>query len=62
MIPRLKKWTCNLKPASKTGSDIPAGLENIIEAAKEETQNNTNDTKDIGGMKTDKGISKSPIQ
>ena len=48
-------------PASKTGSDIPAGLENIIEDAKEETQNNTNDTKDIDGMKTDRVFQKAPF-
>lgn len=41
----------------------PPGLDQIIQdTVKEETQTNTNDSKDIGGMQTDKGITKSPVE
>ena len=41
---------------------VPAGVEQVIEnTVKEETQTNTNDSKDLGGMQTDKGITKSPL-
>lgn len=40
----------------------PPGIEQSIQnTVKEETQTNTNDSKDIGGMKIDKGITKSPL-
>ena len=41
----------------------PPGLDQIIQdTVKEETQTNTNDSKDLGGMQTDKGITKSPVE
>ena len=41
----------------------PPGIEQLLEnTVKEETQTNTNDPKDLGGMQTDKGITKSPIE
>jgi len=40
----------------------PPGIEQAIQDnVKDETQTNTNDSKDLGGMKTDKGITKSPL-
>ena len=40
----------------------PPGIEQSLQnTVKEETQTNTDDSKDIGGMKTDKGITKSPL-
>jgi hypothetical protein len=48
--------TLNPKPT-------PPGIEQSIQnGVKEETQANTNDTKDLGGMKTDKGTSMSPVK
>ena len=47
--------TLNSKPT-------PPGIEQAIQdTVKEETQTNTNDSKDLGGMKSDKGIMKSPL-
>jgi hypothetical protein len=47
--------TLNPKPT-------PPGIEQAIQdTVKEETQTNTNDSKDLGGMRTDKGITKSPL-
>ena len=59
-----KKWDCRfITSPPKTGSDIPTELKGAIDnAVKEETLSDTNDTKDIGGMKSDKGITKSPIE
>lgn len=47
--------TLNSKP---TPPEIEQSTQDTV---KEETQTNTNDSKDIGGMKTDKGITKNPI-
>lgn len=48
--------TLNPKPT-------PPGIEQSIQnGLKEETQTNTNDSKDLSGMKSDKGIIKSPIE
>jgi len=51
-------WSCiklNPKPT-------PPGIEQAIQdTVKEEAQTNTNDSKDLGGMKSDKGIMKSPL-
>ena len=58
-----KKWSCvEVTQTTKTGSDIPTELKSAIDAAKQETQNNTNDSKDVGEIKTDKGIAANPIQ
>jgi hypothetical protein len=47
--------TLNPKPT-------PPGIEQSTQnTVKEDTQTNTNDSKDLGGMQTDKGITKSPI-
>ena len=41
---------------------VPPGIEQLLEnTVKEETQTSTNDSKDLGGMKSDKGITKSPL-
>ena len=41
----------------------PSGIEQSIQdTVREEAQSNTNDSKDIGGMKSDRGLTKGPIQ
>lgn len=41
----------------------PSGIEQSIQdTVKEEAQTNTNDPKDLGGMRSDKGTTKSPIE
>lgn len=41
---------------------VPGFQQLIDNTVKEETQSNSNDPKDLGGMKSDKGITKSPIE
>jgi hypothetical protein len=48
--------TLNPKPT------LPGIEQAIQDTVKEETQTNTNDSKDLGGMKSDKGITKGPIE
>jgi len=53
------KWDCHdLKRVNTMPSDLKAEIDASI---KEEVQNNISDSKEIGGMKSDKGLSKSPI-
>lgn len=55
-----QKWDCT--PIRNTGSDIPTKLKNAIDTAREEVLSNTTDSKDLGGMQTDKGITKIPVE
>ena len=59
-----KKWDCRfITSPPKTGSDLPTELKDAIQNAINEVgPSNSNDPKDLGGMKTDKGITKSPIE
>lgn len=58
-----KKWDCKfITSPPKTGSDMPTELKGAIDNANNEVgPSNPNDSKDLGGMQTDKGITKSPI-
>lgn len=58
-----KKWDCKfITSPPKTGSDMPTELKGAIDNAINEVgPSNPNDSKDLGGMQTDKGITKSPI-
>jgi hypothetical protein len=59
-----KKWDCRfITSPPKTGSDMPTELKDAIDNAINEVgPSNSNDPKDLGGMKSDKGITKSPIE
>ena len=59
-----KKWDCKfITSPPKTGSDLPTELKDAIQNAINEVgPSNSNDPKDLGGMQTDKGITKSPIE
>jgi len=59
-----KKWDCKfITSPPKTGSDMPTELKGAIDNAINEVgPSNSNDPKDLGGLKTDKGITKSPIE
>jgi len=59
-----KKWDCRfITSPPKTGSDMPTELKDAIDNAINEVgPSNPNDSKDLGGMQTDKGITKSPIE
>ena len=59
-----KKWDCKfITSPPKTGSDLPTELKDAIQNAINEVgPSNSNDPKDLGGLKTDKGITKSPIE
>ena len=59
-----KKWDCKfITSPPKTGSDMPTELKDAINNAINEVgPSNPNDSKDLGGMQTDKGITKSPIE
>jgi hypothetical protein len=52
-------WNCEmLRPKA-----IPAGIDQAIaNTINEVGPSNPNDSKDLGGMQTDKGITKSPIE
>jgi hypothetical protein len=59
-----KKWDCKfITSPPKTGSNIPTELKDAIDNAINEVgPSNSNDPKDLGGMKSDKGITKNPIE
>ena len=59
-----KNWDCKfITSPPKTGSDMPTELKDAIGNAMNEVgPSNSNDPKDLGGLKTDKGITKSPIE
>lgn len=59
-----KKWDCRfITSPPKTGSDMPTELKDAIDNAINGVgPSNSNDPKDLGGMKSDKGITKSPIE
>ena len=50
--------SCEKLKSIPTPPEIEQAIQDTV---KEETQTNTNDSKDLGGMKTDKGITKNPI-
>ena len=52
-------WDCH----SITKKATPPGVDQIIQNTIQEVgPSNPNDSKDLGGMQTDKGITKSPIE
>ena len=59
-----KKWDCKfITSPPKTGSNIPTELKDAIDNAINEVgPSNSNDPKDLGGMKSDKGVTKNPIE
>ena len=53
------KWDCH----GITKKATPPGIDQVIENTIQEVgPSNPNDSKDLGGMKSDKGLTKSPIQ
>ena len=52
-------WDCQNLPLKPKPSGIDQAIANTV---NELTPSNPNDSKDLGGMQTDKGITKSPIE